>query len=673
MNYMLYIIAVLIMISIIAVLLLLKNKAQKPSAPPQIQNDNKDTETPATPAPTDMLHPTTAATADSGATKFDSLTIAQRFIDQQRHDKAIDTLKRGLISKPNDSQLMLKLLNVYAITSQTDDFNEVYALISTHGDDVTIEQAKNLKILIDEEIEQEQAVNAPVVEEDDGDTSYGSLDFEMPTENPQEKPAAPSAPEAIPTLSNSDAFDLTLDDLEDVSADTLALDSVDTSPIDTTPSAAIAPTENKVPVVETPISDSPAPDNQKDEYAADNIDDDFTFDFDAPVEELVVEKAIIEELVVEELEEESVIEEWIVEQPVESTENKDLSSDAPVEELAIEPISVVEQSTESTHDTDLSDDDFILDFGDLSEDTLADDTKISSENHDMATKTPVVKESFDDDFSLFLDETESDTKESDTKETIKVTATANTDIDLKDNDFEFDGLENDIFDISEPEVDTDILEKSEPEAAVSAENFLGNGFEDTIAQLDAFTLEAQSSESIADAQPQEPQKTVVPEPVNEPYTFDTTIIDAKNTDVCIETEVIENNPTATPEVDDSILSFNDNTATEDLDLTFDAVAEIETPIPAAPVSTTEAAIEADVQSVDNQAATTLPVTGASQQFSADFDFVKSLDNHQVTLDLAEQYLQLGEYDSAKRLLNEVMTQGNHGQQQQARILLARTA
>lgn len=63
----------------------------------------------------------------------------------------------------------------------------------------------------------------------------------------------------------------------------------------------------------------------------------------------------------------------------------------------------------------------------------------------------------------------------------------------------------------------------------------------------------------------------------------------------------------------------------------------------------------------------------SSRFAADFDFVKSLDSNQVTLDLAGQYLQLGEYDSAKRLLNEVIAHGDSEQQSQAQILLERTA
>jgi pilus assembly protein FimV len=63
----------------------------------------------------------------------------------------------------------------------------------------------------------------------------------------------------------------------------------------------------------------------------------------------------------------------------------------------------------------------------------------------------------------------------------------------------------------------------------------------------------------------------------------------------------------------------------------------------------------------------------SSRFAADFDFVKTLDSNQVTLDLASQYVQLGEYDSAKRLLTEVINQGNSEQQSQAQALLDRTA
>ncbi|PNK61239.1 FimV/HubP family polar landmark protein [Psychrobacter sp. FDAARGOS_221] len=71
--------------------------------------------------------------------------------------------------------------------------------------------------------------------------------------------------------------------------------------------------------------------------------------------------------------------------------------------------------------------------------------------------------------------------------------------------------------------------------------------------------------------------------------------------------------------------------------------------------------EADVEATDMQA----------------FEFVKDLDSAQLTLDLAQQYLEVGEYDSAKRLLQEVLQtdslgkQASEQQQSVARALLQR--
>jgi len=82
--------------------------------------------------------------------------------------------------------------------------------------------------------------------------------------------------------------------------------------------------------------------------------------------------------------------------------------------------------------------------------------------------------------------------------------------------------------------------------------------------------------------------------------------------------------------------------------------------------------------LEDAATTASPVvtedkTDFAAQFAADFDFVNDLDNQQITLDLAAKYLELGEYDSAKRLLSEVIAQGSSDQQAQAQSLLERTA
>lgn len=56
---------------------------------------------------------------------------------------------------------------------------------------------------------------------------------------------------------------------------------------------------------------------------------------------------------------------------------------------------------------------------------------------------------------------------------------------------------------------------------------------------------------------------------------------------------------------------------------------------------------------------------ATISFEQAFDLLKDVDSDQINLELAEQYLDLGEYDSAKRLLNEI--QANNNSEYAARV------
>ena len=117
------------------------------------------------------------------------------------------------------------------------------------------------------------------------------------------------------------------------------------------------------------------------------------------------------------------------------------------------------------------------------------------------------------------------------------------------------------------------------------------------------------------------------------------------------------------------VTFDDNTLIDD-DFDFDSLTS-------APTATTPVELASEVENnVDSGVTAETEVETAedfSSRFAADFDFVKTLDSNQVTLDLAGQYVQLGEYDSAKRLLNEVISQGTSEQQSLAQTLLDRTA
>ena len=574
MDNMLYIIAGLVLILLIAVLVMRKNKAQKPSARTPIQaGKNLAAKTPVTKSGANQRSTTQQNASSEGKKegKFDTLSVAQRFIEQQRYDKAIETLNRGLIEKPNDSQLSLKLLGIYATINQTDDFYKVYDGIKSHNDAKSIAQADELKALLVEEQNQvaQHAVAAQdnqntdferaqpaVAAQDNQNTDFESLDFDLPAsqvdntptvhdtvtaednavsliDTPTEKPVvADDFNDVSPTADNvDDTFDLTLSDLED--------DGDEPTTTSTMPVSQADRAEEESPALD-------------DNNATSNIQDDDISDFD-----------------------------FELDLPEQMDSNAEPSVNATITDNAAE-------------DVTLADEDFVLDFADLETDVEADAGQTTNETLiEMPQKTDITPDS-EDEFALSLDDIDESVPTDNVLESEKPTLEEDNDLSdfvLEDNDFEDN-------------------------------NFDDNSFENNNSeklQLDSNTAEGTRSEESSIA------------------------------------------PTAP-------LMFDDNTVIDD-DFDFDSLTD-------APTAATPVDVEHDVSMVDSELVTNNDVETTedfSSRFAADFDFVKTLDSNQVTLDLAGQYLQLGEYDSAKRLLNEVMTQGTSEQQQQAQVLLDRTA
>lgn len=560
MDNMLNIVAGLMVIILLAVLLLRRNKAQKPPTR-SITKASKSTATsvPVARKPTESSRPDQSV-IDQGATKFDPLTIAQRFIDQQRYDKAIETLERGLKDKPQDTQLSLKLLNIYAITNQHEDFNKTYDAIHSSADTVAIDEANQLKALLD----QEQVQNTPVQPQADKEADFESIDFDLSTS----QQATQTQPiQNIDSLDNSDDFN-TLDlnvqsetvEAQHIDSDnnanddgfSLTLDDLETSELEVSDSetshAGSDNTEFDISADET---------FEKPSSTVENIDNDFTFDFDPPADTDLF---------------------------VEETPKTHAQESHSEESISLE-------------------NDFVLDLEDLSKE--ADDFDIQ-ENENAEQNTEIDSS---EDFMLFLEDEE------------------------------------------ERKNEANILSDFNAQTE-EADSVLGMGVADTISQLDELSFDDEIS-------------------IN--TNIDTNVDTAINTDTQPTTKDVTA-ATTDSSVQDSAPA-DDNMLIDD-DFDFDAL--ISSPSADTPVATegddTDAisfSEEADTHSQD-------PVTPEASadfaaQFDADFDFVKTLDNNQVTLDLATQYLQLGEYDSAKRLLNEVVMQGNSEQQSQAQALLARTA
>ncbi|NYR09557.1 FimV/HubP family polar landmark protein [Psychrobacter sp. BI730] len=558
MDSMLYIIAGLALILLVAALFLRKNKAQKSSSPSPI-NARKDTPTPSP----KVDYGTPTHTNVSNNHKFDHITIAQRFMDQQRYDKAIETIKRGLSEKPHNSALSLKLLSIYATINQPEDFNSIYESIRSHNDSQTIAQADEIRNLSFEELE---PAAVQTLATDNTKDDFGAIDFDLPISQNDSTNAVAHQPieesnndtalnetainDSIDSLELSDkvdnvssitenpndSFDLTLSDLEN-----------DFDAPNTTSEMPVTPLDN----VNNDVLESSANDNISNNE--DNDLSDFEFDFD----------------------------------------------------------SFNDTSNESSIDTNLSyddnekaalEEDFILDFDDLAADTDKDnivpnDVSNNSEQHSIDTI-----QNGEDDFALSLGSLDASDD---------ISTVSNDDLSTTENDSDFDNF---------------ILENTD----------CGNNTSESM------TLEEDNFANIN---------------LEEPLLND----DIEVNDVSVVEE--SNIAPAAP------LRFDDNTLIDDDFNIDDADSLFDTPSTTTPVSTA-APVESDTPITPQE---TESAEDFSSRFAADFDFVKSLDSNQVTLDLADQYLQLGEYDSAKRLLNEVIAQGNSEQKQQAQLLLERTA
>ena len=525
MDNMLYIIAGLVFIVLIAVLVMRKNNAQKPSGQPIVK------------AGKTALKEAPSEANSNNDKKFDPIEIAQRFMDQQRYDKAIETLNRGLIEKPNDSQLSLKLLAIYATIDQSDNFNKVYDSIKTHADAKSIAQADELKALLTEE--QNQAAKHALPAENDQNAGFESIDFDIPADKVDSQNAI------IDNHLDDNAVQTTVyrSDLAD-SSDTTLAPSNDFDNIEQDFDLSLNDLENDInepaatsmtPVTELDIADdeilsASAIISENDNSNA--SDSDFDFDFDL-------------------------------------AEPHDTSTVAPTT-----------LSNDTSNDITLDDNEyFVLDLADL--EIEASDDNVSTDVEEVTTEATQLEQEY---LTLSLDNVESI---------------------------------NDIDTFNAPvEAETEIQPSSETPILIE-DNF------------DDFTFEDNAAQEINEV----PHETV-----------------ASNTA-----------PTT--------VTFDDNTLIDD-DFDFDSLTS-------APTATTPVELASEVENnVDSGVTAETEVETAedfSSRFAADFDFVKTLDSNQVTLDLAGQYVQLGEYDSAKRLLNEVISQGTSEQQSLAQTLLDRTA
>lgn len=518
--------------------------------------------------------------------------VAKQLMAQQRFDDAEAELLRGIHSQPNNTQLKLDLLNLYAQTSNINKFNQTYAQVQQSGDTGIISEAKHLKSLIDAEIQtRHQSESKPepsvqsVTSDDDTplDFNAGNIDNALDFGNEQPVAQQPMAQTTVAQTSD-DAFNDNAFSLEDLEADLLDTTSDTTSTLD------------------LDINDD----------AGLTGDDDLTFDLDdsKPTAE---NDGLDFDFGIESTEEDHTIATQSDQPSLQTDTNDDL--------------------TALTDTLDTSDD---LSF-DLSEDDVVSDNLVSDvESADLSFD---IESDFD--LNTEVDATESavvrDANIQDANEVVvndvsEISADAlTTDQGNEDDSSLDDSLDFDLGSLD----DLDGLDSLDDDASKVASDSAATHLDDTTELSNEFDLSdfGLDDDLITQDDSSQPSQSLNQQPQQ---------------------------PSQQPSQQDS----DDRQAFDlGMDLDFDT----------ADVSSVQSDVKAQEPSISDLTPTDPDANVASDKSNlvdlSELD-VSDLDNAQITMDLAGQYIELGEYDSARRLLNEITQSANEPYLNQAKDLLA---
>jgi pilus assembly protein FimV len=146
---------------------------------------------------------------------------------------------------------------------------------------------------------------------------------------------------------------------------------------------------------------------------------------------------------------------------------------------------------------------------------------------------------------------------------------------------------------------------------------------------------------------------------------------------------LDDEPVAAPATADASFDLPADEPAGDFDLSADFDLSLGEETPAQPSSDSFAAqldevtAELDLLTEDLDQPMGFDMPAASSTASAaldnddDFDFLSGTDETATKLDLARAYIDMGDTEGARDILDEVITEGNDGQQQEARELIAK--
>ena len=621
MQTMIIAIGAVVVIGIVAFFVLKKLQAQKlqlPTNPQPHLPTQQDSVTPVAPTPN---------TADELAT-------ADAHIRNQNYQEAMAELKRVLMANPRHNGALLKLLQTYGITKQFAAFNQLHQKIHEIGDDETIREADFCKSLLEEEMAEltsktptsqptstqkittispnaTTATTQPTKPSDDIDSAF---ELEMPDDAKGvdfefETPQPPKS--ATKPSADSNDFDLNFD--------------VSPQKMQSTTTPAL---EEPALGFDDLSFDEPSDMPSTNESTLDFDDQDPDTNLDTHSDNILNNEPNnnpnSDEL--DELDELDAL-------------DFNFDTPSPASTSSTSPVS----SEELDFDFDLTDEPKPTAKAEPTDDLALDgiDFDINQPSTSAQPATPSQADVSDfGDFDLSFD--------------VQPTPQANADDEL-----DFDGFD----------ADFDLTDEPKPTAKVEPESVApSTDFADFDLELDGTPTPEQISDD-----------------ANDSLEFDGLDLglDAPSTQSTASKSVAPKQD-ATMVFDANELAFDTMPTTEISDLDFGDLDFAETPAATTPTATSEDAssdLAEPNRPTPKPEPSTQPTTTASSapestqttRVLSELSFVDSLDNTEVTFNLAKQYLDLGEYDSAKRLLDEVIQTGSTTQQQNARELLTQLA
>ena len=647
----------------------------------------------------------------------DPLSSVDVYLHNQDYTSAVSELKRILMTNPRHMAAMLKLLQVYGVTKQYGAFNQLHQKIHQIADQKTIQEADFCKSLIDEEMVSLQTQTAAKPEVNRAQTAkQDKIDIEtlefVTEEKPIQKPTTPSKSSAI--TNEEPILDFSLD--------------FDEQPSQPTQSVQTPTSKNNEPemLLDLDLSfdntQSPTPKTQKPAASTKDDIDLLSLDNTTSKNEFSVEpnKPIFDTPNLDlntTTPKQPTLENSLEAEFDFNDLNLDLETDKPAKiakssdtlTTEFDSLSLSSDSKIKT-EVELKKEQTTFDFGGLSLETTEATTETTSHQtsvpiKELETQKPQIKsddnkndseEGFDFTFALDFDKPKLDIAETDIKTKDLVQNQEDT-----SKTHHNDKPQNTFNDLS---IDFDFDEKDLQTSTIKADNsFTANNqnavkedasinFEMPIIEVTPVRVETQIDKNLDnidfanDSALQQTQTTTVEpltvEPVAKEINHNT---DDTANDLLFNDDKLASKPN--DEFSFNSLSFDSVTADKSLEIPIEisitpetdvlAAVQSETPIIEVPVEIVKTAEEDKItvsETITEKEVEKQPEESTLAPFGTETaDNIGDLDNItdgvEITLQLAKQYLQFGEYDSAKRLLTEVINEVNLEQKTSAEGLI----